>query len=183
MSRKLASFRDYDDKLFELYTRCRYNELICAELMSGAVRLEKWNQWMLFGSIVGSLLAGALGFLNAPSFAWAWASFGALATGLSLYSLIVDAGGRRFLWFGLAGKFLATAEEVEQFSLFVQRRKITEQELLSEWRTFSKKLADLVEQGGHALREYEAQHDDRLRDRLAAILKRERRAARQARSR
>jgi hypothetical protein len=96
MSRKLASFRDYDDKLFDLYTRCRYNELICAELMSGAVRLEKWNQWMLFGSIVGSLLAGALGFLNAPSFAWAWASFGALATGLSLYSLIVDAGGRRF---------------------------------------------------------------------------------------
>jgi hypothetical protein len=176
-SAKAANFADYDGALFELYTRCRYNELICHELMRGAARLERANQASLFGSISVALFAGTLGFMNTAGFVWVWAVFGVLATLLSLYSLIVDSGGRRFAWFGIATKLRALADEVEQFSLYVRRKKITEQELRTQWRTFGKALAELIEQGGVGLREYEAKRRDALRNELAIQLRQENRAA------
>lgn len=179
---RVAKFAEYDDELFRLYTSCRYNELICHELMSGAARLERLNRTSVLISLTISLVAGALGFLNSPYFVWPWAIFGILATLLSIYSLIVDSGGKRFSWFGLATKLHAIADEVEQFSAYVRRGKITEPELLIEWKSFSRKLAELIEQGGVELREYEARHGEVLRNRLASILRHENRAAKRPNS-
>jgi hypothetical protein len=174
---KIASFAEYDDALFDLYTRCRYNELICHELMRGAARLERLNRGSLFASIAIAMFAGTLGFANIPGFVWGWAVFGIVATLLSLYSLVVDSGGKRFSWLGLASKLRAVADEVEQFSAYVRGGKITEPELRRQWTTFGKALGELTDQGGVELREYEAKHRANLRAQLAATLKEEKRAA------
>ena len=175
--RKIADIAEHKPKLFELYTRCRYNELICDELMRGASRVENAVKWSVLGAVAISLVTGSTSYLNPPALAPAWALFSALATFLATYSLVSGTGAKRFDWFGLAVRFRALADEVEFFSEYVKLGKITEDELLTQWQTFGRRLADLLDRGGVELRDYAAKHAEALRDKAATILKDERKAA------
>ncbi|WP_213775428.1 hypothetical protein [Bradyrhizobium sp. dw_78] len=167
----IANIEQYKTKLFELYTRFRYNELICDELMRRASQIEGLVRWSVLISVLISLVTGALDKLNPPALTPVWAVFGALATFLAIYSLVVGSGGKRFEWFGHAARFHALAEEVEFFSEYVKLGKITESELLDRWQAFSKRLGDLLHQCGVEHRDYARDNAATLKSKIEAVLK------------
>jgi hypothetical protein len=167
----IVKFDDYRAKLFDLYQRPRYQEIICLELATRANRIEVFVKLSILVLVGISLITGSAPFLNLPPLTSLWAIISALATLFSAYSLIVDSGAKRFFWFALATKFHAIADEGELFSEYVKLGKISEKELLSQWQSFSKKLADLIEQGGIELQGYASKNELVLREKLTEILK------------
>jgi hypothetical protein len=89
----IADIDKYKTKLFDLYTRFRYNELICDKLMLRASRIEGLVRWSVLITVLISLVTGALDKLNPAVLAPLWAVFGAIATFLAIYSLVVTAAG------------------------------------------------------------------------------------------
>jgi hypothetical protein len=124
----------------------------------------------VFGTAGISLLTGSTESLNPPLLIPIWAVFNALATILAIYSLIVGSGSKRFEWFGLAARLHTLAEEVEFFSEYVKLGKITEDELLSRWEAFSRKLADLLDRCGVEHRDYARDNAGLLRTEIERIL-------------
>jgi hypothetical protein len=169
----VAKFDDYRIQLFELYQRARYQEETCLGLARRANRTEIFVKWSVLVLVGISLITGSMPYLNRPPFTAVWAILGALATLFSAYSLIVDSGAKRSSWFALATKFRAIADEFEFFTEYVKRGKISEKELLLKWEAFSKKLAELIEQGGVEMLDYAAHNEDVLREKLSKILKQE----------
>jgi hypothetical protein len=169
----IANIDQYKDKLFELYTRFRYNELICDILMRRASRVEWLVRWSVLITVLIVLVTGALDKLNLTALTPVWALFGALATFLAVYGLVVGSGGKRFEWFGHAARFRTLADEVEFFSEYVKLRKITETELLDRWQAFSKRLGDLVHHCGVEHRDYARDNAATLRTEIEGILKSE----------
>jgi hypothetical protein len=170
---KIAEFSEYEAKLFGLYTRFRHNELICHDLMRRAGRVEWLVKATVLISVAISLLTGSTSGMNPSLLAPLWAVFGAIATLLAIYSLVVASGPKRFEWFALAARFRTLADEVEFFSEYVKLRKITEDELLVRWEYFSEKLRDLIERGGVEFSDFGLKHADSLQQRLRNALKAE----------
>jgi hypothetical protein len=170
----IANFNQYKAKLFELYTRFRYNELICDNLMRRASRTEWFLRWSILITVLISLLTGAFDKLNSIAVLTPiWALFGVIATFLAIYSLVVGSSGKRFEWFGHAARLRALAEEVEFFSEYVKLGKITENELLERWQAFSRRLGDLVQQCGVEHRDYARDNEATLKTEIERILKSE----------
>jgi hypothetical protein len=173
----IASIDQYKTKLFDLYTRFRYNELICDKLMRRASRIEWLVRWSVLITVLISLVTGALEKLNPTILSPLWAVFGAIATFLAIYSLVVDSGGKRFEWFSHAARFHALAEEVEFFSEYVKLGKITENELLDRWRAFSGRLAEVLQQCGVGHRDYARDNEATLRNEIETVLRNEGKSA------
>jgi hypothetical protein len=172
-SKRIAKFGTYKTKLFELYTRGRYNEMIAAELMAKAALIEKLVRWSVFVTLAIALIPASVTYLNPPVLAPASAIITAVATFLSVVSLAANSSAKQFFWFDLSRKFRTLAEEVEFFSEWVQLGKVTEEELLSRWRSFTRRLEDLIEQAGKPLKEYADAHPRILRKKLATVLRQE----------
>jgi hypothetical protein len=174
----IANIEEYEPELFELYKRFRYNELICDHLRHDAMRIEKWVRWSVVATVAISFLSGGeVTFLHRPGLAPLWALITALATILSIYSMIVGSGTKQFFWFSLSIKLRSGADEVEFFSRSVKLGKITEDELMVEWRRFREKLSSLLEQASLDLREFDAGHKSALQDEFEVILQSENKAA------
>jgi hypothetical protein len=169
----IANIEQYKTRLFELYTRFRYNELICDHLMRRASGIEWLVRWSILIAVLISLVTGSLEKLNPTVLTPVWAVFGAIATFLAVYSLVVGSGGKRFEWFGHAARLHTLAEEVEFFSEYVKLGKITENELLERWQAFSKRLGDLLQQCGVEHRDYARDNAATLKTEIEAILKNE----------
>lgn len=170
---KIAAFDEYKDRLFDLYTRCRFHELICSKKMSRSRRINNVVKWSVLGLLGISLLTGSTSFLNPPILNPVWAVCGAIGTLLAAYSLIVASGEKEFQWLALVERFNAIGDEVEFFSLYVRLGKINEEELLSQWERFNSKIRDALGRGGTELREYAERNRTILTDELANILKQE----------
>ncbi len=168
-----ASFDQHKIKLFELYTRFRYNELVCDKLMRRASRTEWLVRWSVLISVLISLVTGSLDKLNPAVLTPVWAVFGAVATFLAVYSLVVGNGGKRFECFGHAARLHSLAEEVEFFSEYVKLGKITENELLERWKAFSSRLGDILQQCGVEHRDFTRDNQAALKSELNIILKSE----------
>lgn len=169
----VANSSYYKDQLFALYQRARYNELICSSLMSEAVNIEKWVRGSVLLLVAISLLTGSTSYLNPPILTPIWAVLSALATLLAVYSLVVASGAKQFFWFGLSSRFLALAERVEFFAVYVRIGKVEEDELIAQWQSFSSQLADLLHVGGVELRDYTQKNAKVLTERLEEALKQE----------
>ncbi len=169
-------FVEYEPRLFDLYTRFRYNELVCRRLTREAIRLEKWVRWSVFITLAVSLMSGVLPGMNQAKLNWIWGSLTTAATLLTLYSLAEGSGEKQFRWFQIAMRFHSTANKVEFFSAQVKRGKIREDELEESWNGFTRELELLIDSAGPGFLEYEASHQDELTDELAATLRREHKA-------
>jgi len=170
-------FHEYEPKLFELYTRFRYNELVCRRLTREAMRLENWVRWSVVIALAISLFVGIIPGMNQAKLNWIWGSLTTCATLLSVYALIDGSSEKRFRWFQLAMRFHASASKVEFFSAQVRRGKITEDELAGAWGGFTQELDSLIDGAGPAFLEHEAKRQDELTEELAATLRRENRAS------
>lgn len=169
-------FAEYEPRLFDLYTRFRYNELICRRLTRSAARIEKWIRRSVLITLGISLFTGIIPGLNQATLNWIWASLTTAATLLTVYSLMKGSGEKQFRWFQLAMTFHASANEVEFFSAQVERGKIEEDELADQWRKFTQQLQGLLDGAGIEFLEYEAEYQQELTDELAATLRRENKA-------
>jgi hypothetical protein len=165
-----ANFADYEKKLFELYTRFRYNELICHKLREGATKLEKMVQWSVLILLAITLFTGVFPVLGRPGLEPVWKTADVLATLLALYAMIQGSEEKQFRWFRLGSRFYSRADEVEFFSFYVQKGRILETELKERWAAFSKDLKDLVEDSGTELTEYEGKHKASLTKEINDIL-------------
>ena len=99
--RATANYEEYEDKLFELYKRFRYGEIVASSLMNGAGRIERAVRTSVVGLVAISLLTGSTSFLNPPILTPLWAVLTALATLLAVYAYIVGSSAKQFAWFGL----------------------------------------------------------------------------------
>jgi hypothetical protein len=171
----IANFPEYESHLVELYTRFRYNETICHELMARASGLEKKVRWSVLILLAISLFTGVFPALNQPAFNKLWGAVTATATLLTIYSLITGSSEKQFRWFSLAARFRSVANEVEFFSFYVKRGKILETELTERWKAFRIDLDRLLENGGLELVEYEAKNKARLTIKIRETLGNERR--------
>jgi hypothetical protein len=170
-------FARYEERLFELYTRFRYNELVCRSLMRKAASLERWVRGSVLATLAISLLSGIVPGMNRATLNWIWGSFTTAATLLTIYSLSEGSGEKQYTGTQLAMRFHSFASQVEFFSHQVRLGKITEVELAETWRAFTSELDDLVARGGIAFLEYEEEHRSELTEELAVILRREKRAS------
>lgn len=153
---QIAQIADYKSQLFDLYKRFRYNELISDHLRHDAMRIEKFVRWSVLIAVAISLMTGGeVAFARRPELAPVWAVFAALSTLLSVYSLIVSSGSKQFSWFSLSMKFRAVADDIEFFSELVKLGKITETELMTDWKRFTDRLAALLEQANVELKEFD----------------------------
>jgi hypothetical protein len=170
-------FREYEPNLFDLYTRFRYNELVCRRLTRKAIKLEKWVRWSVVISLAISLFTGVIPGMNQGTLNWIWASLTTFATLLTVYALIEGSGGKQFRWFQLAMRFHSSANAVEFFSVQVRRGKVNEDELAEAWGRFTRELDSLIDGAGLDFLEYEAKHKAELTEDLAATLRHENRAS------
>ena len=164
---RFARIEDYKTKLFDFYTKCRFNELACDDLLHKATRIERlvrWSVLILVEFIITSVFHGPL--LDIVS-----SVVSGLATLLAIYSLIVGSGSRQFDWFELARRFNGHAREMEFFSEEIRKGRVTEPELDEKWRQLSDDLEHTVERGRIELREYANQNQTNLRSRLEKNLK------------
>ena len=170
-------FAEYEPKLFDLYTRFRYNEVLSRRLMSEALRLEKLVRWSVLVTLGISLSSGVIPGMNQATLNWIWGSFTTAATLLTIYSLAEGSSEKQFQWFQLAMRFHESSNRVEFFSAQVKRGKVDEDELANTWHAFTLELDSLIGGAGPAFLGFEAKHQDELTEELAATLRREKRAA------
>jgi len=169
-------FSEYEPRLFDMYTRFRYSELIWRRLTRKSMRLEKWVRRSVLITLAISLLTGVIPGMNQATLNWIWGSLTTAATLLTVYSLIEGSGEKQFRWFQLAMRFHSSANKVEFFSAQVKRGKVQEDELENAWNAFTQELDGLVDGAGLGFLEYEARHKEELSDELAVTLRGERKA-------
>jgi hypothetical protein len=169
----VASFAAYGTELGLMYTRFRYNKLICHKLMARALRVEMAVRWSVFVLLAISLFTGIFPKLNDGAMNRVWGSVTAAATLLTLYSLTTGSGEKQFRWFRFAAQFQTCASEVEFFSLYVKQGRIFEKELAERWNSFSTSLNQLLENAGPELTDYEAKNRISLTKELEEALPRE----------
>jgi hypothetical protein len=169
----ISIFAEYEPRLFELYQRFRYNELICGRLTRRAMKLERLVRWSVLISLAISLLSGIFPVMNEVVLSRIWGTFTAAATLLTVYSLFEGSGEKQHRWFQVAMRFHASASEVEFFSAQVKRGKVTEEELAAAWKEFTRELDQLIQGAGSSFLEYEAEHREELSEDLATTLRRE----------
>jgi hypothetical protein len=170
-------FARYERDLFALYTRFRYNELVCRRLTLKATNLERWVRRSVVGTLAISLFSGVIPGMNQATLNWIWGSLTTVATLLTIYSLFEASGEKQFRWFQLAMRFRSSADQVEFFSDQVRRGKFVEDELAETWRTFRQELSSLVDGAGLGFMEFEEEHREELSQEIEAILRREQRAS------
>jgi hypothetical protein len=168
-------FVQNEAQLFKLYTRFRYNELVCLRLSRQAATLEKWVLRSVVGVLALSLFTPIIPGMSQASLTWVWESLTTAATLLGVYSLIVGSGDKKLEWFRLAMRFRAWASKLESFSTQVRRGKVDQSEFDETWDSYIEELNRQIEEGGLALDEYEAKFRDPLSVELAATLRHENR--------
>jgi hypothetical protein len=170
---RVADINVHKAKLFELYQKCRFDEIASHGLMARNSTIEKIVRWANLVLILISFLTGSISYLSRPALAPVWAVFTALATVVGIYSLIIGSGSKQIHWFSIAAKFRSEANEVEFFSEFVRLGKITEDELLSRWMGFSRRIEDILATAGSDLPEYCSRNRQKLDAELLRVLKAE----------
>jgi hypothetical protein len=166
----VADINVHKAKLFEMYQKCRYNELASHALMGGCMRIEKAVRISTVGAIFVSLLTGAISFLNRPVLNPIWALVTVIATILSVYSLIANTSSKQFHWFSVAAGFRSQANAVEYFSELVRLGRVAEDELLKEWQRFAHAIENLLTHAGADLPAHCSQHRDALDTELKRVL-------------
>nr|WP_294528872.1 hypothetical protein [uncultured Rhodopila sp.] len=143
-----TDFEANKQKLFDLYTKCRYNELCCLKLMQASMTMERAVRWSTALLIASSLLTGSVSYLSQPIFAPVWAIITTLATMIGIYSLIVGSGARQQHWFSMASAFREEASRIEFASECLRLGKMTEDEFLATWWTLTRRMEQLVHTAG-----------------------------------
>jgi hypothetical protein len=173
ISGSIADINVHKPKLFELYQKCRFDEIASHALMAKNSRVEKLVRWTSLILILISFLTGSISYLNQPILSPVWAVVTALATVIGIYSLIIGSGAKQIHWFSVAARFRAEANEVEFFSEFVRLGKITEDELLNRWMRFSHRIEEILGSAGTELPEYCSANREKLDTELLRVLKAE----------
>ena len=170
---RFARIEDYKTRLFDFYTKCRFNALACDDLLHKATRIERLVRWSVLVLVAVAFITS---IFHGPVMDIASSVISGLATLLAIYSLIVGSGSRQFDWFELARRFEGHAREMEFFSEEIRRGRVTEPELAEKWRELSDNLEQTVERGRIELREYANQNQAELRGRLEEILRDEKKS-------
>jgi hypothetical protein len=169
----LASFEDHKQKLFELYQKCRYNELASNRLMRRYMRVERAVRYTTIIAIFCSLLTGSISYLNNAVLGPVWAIVTIAAAISGVISLIVGSGAKQFHWFGIAQRFRSNANEVEMFSEYVKLGRVTEDGLLDEWKRLLNSHENVLGNAGIDLPDYCEKRKAKLDEQLVKLLRSE----------
>ena len=169
----ISVFAEQEANLFDLYTRFRFNELVCLHLSRKASNLEKWVRRSVVGVLAISLFTPVIPGMDEASLKWVWEGITVLATLLGIYSMIVGSGAKQFEWFRRATQFRTWASKLESFSTQVKRGKVSEAEFDETWDSYIHELNRLLEEGGIEFDEFVNQNRDPLTTELQSALKAE----------
>jgi hypothetical protein len=166
----IADFETNRQKLFELYTKCRYNELCCHKLMQSSMALERAVRWSTALLIASSLLTGSVSYLSQPIFTPVWAIITTLATMVGIYSLIVGSGAREHHWFSMASAFREEASRIEFATEYLRLGKMTNEEFLETWWMLTQRFGQLLHSAGPELPGFSSRYRRKLDCELAGKL-------------
>jgi hypothetical protein len=169
----ISVFAEQEANLFELYTRFRFNELVCLRLSRKASNLEKWVRRSVVGVLAISLFTPVIPGMDEASLKWVWEGITVLATLLGICSMIVSSGAKQFEWFRRATQFRTWASKLESFSTQVKRGKVAEGEFDETWDSYIQELNRLVEESGIEFDEYVSQCRDAVTTELQSVLRSE----------
>ncbi|HUB14093.1 MAG TPA: hypothetical protein VMB34_19235 [Acetobacteraceae bacterium] len=162
-------FQSHDHPFWLLYESCRYNETVCRDRVSRAVRLENRVKFWLMISVVGAGAAGTIKLLGRLDTDAYWAAASWVGTGLAVWSLFLGNSEARQAVFERAVALQALAVEVAE----ARRRAIlsgTEQEIADRYMELHGRLREELERLGPDHSHYADLHRKRLTRRLRASL-------------
>jgi hypothetical protein len=163
------NFRSHDRPFWLLYESYRYNETVCRERVSRAVRIEYHVKFWLMVSVVGAGAAGTIKLLSAIETDPYWAAASWIGTALAVWSLFPGDSEARQSVFERAVALQALAIEIAE----ARRKAIrggSEQEVADRYMELHGRLREELERLGPDHSHYADSHRKRLTRHLRAVL-------------